>query len=131
MAHYDRMINNSFYESKNNFRLIKRESSNRKKTYGRCKRWVLVENILQKCLVQRSFWQVNVIWNWFVFVSVVGDQRYVSRKCIRRKIGKNLWPDWYWYGLSARFFKLQDMKLMHLYLEPFQRYMIELFCENS
>ena len=29
------MINNSFYESESNFRLIKRESSNRKKNYGR------------------------------------------------------------------------------------------------
>ena len=30
-----KMINNSFYESKNNFRLIKKESAKRKKTYGR------------------------------------------------------------------------------------------------
>ena len=42
------MINNSFYETKNNFLLIKKESSNVKKTYGRWKRWVLVGKILQK-----------------------------------------------------------------------------------
>ena len=30
-----KMIKNSFYESKNDFRLIKGESANRKKTYGR------------------------------------------------------------------------------------------------
>ena len=32
------MINNFFYESKNNFCLIKRESANRKKTYGQYKK---------------------------------------------------------------------------------------------
>ena len=44
-----KMTHNSFYESKSNFLLIKRETS--KKAYGWWKRWVLVGNILQKCLV--------------------------------------------------------------------------------
>ena len=44
------MINNSFYESKSNFLLIKWETSKQKETYGCWKRCVLIRNILQKCL---------------------------------------------------------------------------------
>ena len=45
------MIHNSFYESKSNFLLIKWKTSNQKKAYERWKRWVLVGNVWQKCLV--------------------------------------------------------------------------------
>ena len=30
--------------------------------------------------LKRSFWQMNVFSNWFVFVRDVGNQGYVSRK---------------------------------------------------
>ena len=45
------IINNYFYESKSNFLLIKWETSKQKEAYGWWKRWVLIGNILQKCLV--------------------------------------------------------------------------------
>ena len=49
------IINNYFMKA-SQFSLDKRETSNQKDTSGRWKRWVLVRNILQKCLVERSFW---------------------------------------------------------------------------
>ena len=74
-----------------------------------------------------------MISNWFVFVRVLGNQRYVSRKC----------TDWYrfdWFeqvGIGMAYLRVFLITVHEIdtaaevYLEPFQTYMIELFCENS
>ena len=81
------MINvNSFYEIKNNFRLIKRESSN-KKTWsvkeisfsGKdiVKMFSLKRFLVSECILIIDFF-CESLWSQ--------DQRCVSRKCIPREI---------------------------------------------
>ena len=71
-----------------------------------------------------------MISNWFVFLRVVGNQRYVLSKCIRWKIFEQI-------GIGMAYLHVFLITIHEIdvpsevYLEPFQRYMIELFCENS
>ena len=46
---------------------------------------------------------------------------------------KSLLTDWYWHGSSSRFLiKMHEIDTAaEVYLEPFQTYMIELFCKNN
>ena len=72
---------------------------------------------------------MNVFSNWFVFVRVVGNQRYVSRKVY---LLKNLWTD----GIGMAYIHV-SLIVMHeidgaaeMYLEPFPTYMFELFLQK-
>ena len=44
-----------------------------------------VGSILQKWSLEKSFWLVNAFWNWFTFLNVAGNQRYVAIKNNRWK----------------------------------------------
>ena len=74
---------------------------------------------------------VNVFWLLFSFERVCGfkirDTFYVT------VFLENLWTDWYWYALSLHFLITmhETDTAAEVYLESFQTYMIEIFCENS
>ena len=71
-----------------------------------------------------------MISNWFVFVRVVRNQRYVSFKCIRWKIFEQTGIGMAY--LQGFFITMHETDTAaEVYLEPFQTYMIEHFCENS
>ena len=73
---------------------------------------------------------MNVFSIWFVFVRVVGNQGYVSAKCIHWKIFEQT-------GIAMAYLHVFLMAIYKIdtaaevYLEPFSRCMIKLFCENS
>ena len=77
------MINiNSFHESKNNFRLIKRKSSNRKSMDGENDefQWeIYCKNVQSKEVFGKLMYFET---KFFVRVVRNQNQRYVSRKCI-------------------------------------------------
>ena len=68
--------------------------------------------------IAKMFSMKKFFGKWMYFVRVVGNQGYVSYKVLSLK---NLWTDWYWYGLSSRFFNTMHEidTAAQMYLEPF------------
>ena len=58
------------------------------------------------------------------FLRGAGNQRYVSRKCIHRKIFEQI-------GIGMAYLHVFFNYGVEVYLKPFQTYLIELFCKNS
>ena len=135
------MINNSFYESKSNFPLIKRKASDQKREIWTVKKL----SFSRKCIAK--MFSVNV------FVSECIFKLVCFCECCRntRKVYslKNLWADFYLYGLSSRFLFVWliftfsiCMAYLHVFLiamleidtaadvyfELFQTCTLELFC---
>ena len=117
------IVNNSFYEMKTNFHLIKRESSSQKKMSFSGK-------YIAKIFSLETFLVGECDFKLICFCeSCRGSEiRFTLVYSL-----KSLLTDWYWYGLSSRF-----LITMHeidaaaeVNLEPFQTYMIELFCKNN
>ena len=125
------MINiNSFYESKNNFCLIKRESSNKNNMVGErdefqweryCKMFSLKRFLVSKCILIIDFF-CQSLWNQ--------DQGHVLRKCIPRKsLNRLVFGMLYLHIFLITLHEIDTAA--KVYLQLFQTYMIELFCENS